>query len=182
MTATTPSQTVGPFFHDCLIREGQNVLTRDPQSRIRITGRVLDGDRAPVSDAMLEIWQPDADGRFPDPGTQVGGFPGFGRAATDGDGRYWFDTVRPGAVTDQFGRPQAPHIAVSVFARGILKRLYTRLYFADEPANEQDPVLAALSPATRDSLLAAAEPDAEVAGYRFDVILQGPGETAFFDI
>jgi len=142
---------------------------------------VLDGDGAPVDDAVLEIWQADAEGRYdhPDDGRPADPrFRGFGRALTDEAGRYRFVTIRPGRVPGPDGAPQAPHVNLTVFARGLLKQLTTRIYFADEPSNQGDPVLAGIAdPAARNSLLAVRGG----AGYRFDVVLQGKGETAFFD-
>jgi len=182
----TPSQTVGPYFRLGLDRPEWSDLTRDgPRGeKIVIEGRVLDGDGSPVDDAVLEIWQADADGRYdhPDDGRPADErFHGFGRAMTDEAGRYRFVTIRPGRVPGQGGPLQAPHINLTIFARGLLKQLVTRIYFADEPSNEGDPVLAGIGdPAARRTLLA----DRQDAGavYRFDVVLQGKGETAFFDV
>jgi protocatechuate 3,4-dioxygenase alpha subunit len=182
----TPSQTVGPFFRMGLDRPEWSDLTRDGArgEKIAIEGRVLDGDGVPVDDAVLEIWQADAEGRYdhPDDGRPADPrFPGFGRAMTDEAGRYRFVTIRPGRVPGQGGALQAPHINLTIFARGLLKQLVTRIYFADERANDGDPVLAAIAdPAARRTLLAARQ-DAGGA-YRFDVVLQGKGETAFFDL
>ena len=182
----TPSQTVGPYFRLGLDRPEWSDLTRDgPRGeKIVVEGRVLDGDSSPVDDAVLEIWQADADGRYdhPDDGRPADErFHGFGRAMTDEAGRYRFVTIRPGRVPGQGGAPQAPHINLTIFARGLLKQLVTRIYFADEPSNDGDPVLAGIGdPAARRTLLA----DRQDAGavYRFDVVLQGKGETAFFDV
>ncbi|HYH19006.1 MAG TPA: protocatechuate 3,4-dioxygenase subunit alpha [Azospirillum sp.] len=186
---TTPSQTVGPFFHKALDRPAWSDLTAGGARGevIRIEGRVLDGDGVPVTDALLEIWQADAGGRYAHPddtreGAPDANFPGFGRAATDGTGTYRFTTVRPGPVPGNGNAMQAPHILVSVFARGLLDRLVTRIYFADEPANDTDPVLNAIAdPAARRTLLAAREDAGGVVTYRFDIVLQGDGETAFFE-
>ncbi|HYH21287.1 MAG TPA: protocatechuate 3,4-dioxygenase subunit alpha [Azospirillum sp.] len=190
MTAgTTPSQTVGPFFHEALNRPAWSDLRAGGAQGavIRVEGRVLDGDGAPVTDALIEIWQADAAGRYAHPedtrdGTADPNFSGFGRAATDGTGMYRFTTVRPGLVPGNGNAMQAPHILVSVFARGLLDRLVTRIYFADEPANDTDPVLNAIGdPAVRRTLLAEREEMGGVVTYRFDIVLQGEGETAFFE-
>lgn len=174
----TPSQTVGPFFHDALLTEDQTQLVSpDHPSAIHISGTIHDGADTPVPDAMLEIWQADADGRY----TQSGGeFSGFGRCGTDAEGRFEFVTVKPGPVFGPDGGYQAPHIAVSVFARGLLKRLVTRIYFPDEPeANARDSALASVEdPEFRDTLVARARDD----GYVFDVHLQGEKQTVFFDV
>ncbi len=185
----TPSQTIGPFFHDALDHRAWSDLAAAGASgeRIAIEGRVLDGDGAPVNDTLIEIWQANAAGRYDHPedirDKQLDPhFRGFGRAVTDGEGRYRFTTIRPGPVPGRGNALQAPHINIAIFARGLLNRLVTRLYFADEPANDVDPVLSAIAdPASRQSLLAARQAG-DPATYRFDIILQGPGETAFFEI
>jgi protocatechuate 3,4-dioxygenase, alpha subunit len=183
----TPSQTVGPFFRIGLERPEWNDLTSSGArgEKIAIEGRVLDGDGAPVDDAVLEIWQADADGRYDHPddsragGRADPGFPGFGRAMTDAAGRYRFLTIRPGRVPGPGGALQAPHVDLTIFARGLLKQLVTRIYFADDPSNESDAVLNGIAdPAARRTLLAARQDGA----YRFDVVLQGKGETVFFDV
>jgi protocatechuate 3,4-dioxygenase alpha subunit len=132
---------------------------------IRIGGRVLDGEGNPVPDALVETWQADPEGRFDNPG-----FRGFGRCPTDDDGRWWIVTRKPGRVEEQ-----APHIAVSILARGLLQRLVTRIYFADDAA---DPVLAAV-PEDRRATLIARPVD---GGYAIDFRLQGDGETVYFEI
>jgi protocatechuate 3,4-dioxygenase, alpha subunit len=193
MTERTPSQTVGPYLHIGLVparfgvREVFSGTVADagmPGTHIRIEGRVLDGAGVPMPDAMLEIWQADAQGRYAHPADgrplASNSFRGFGRAATDKDGGFFFATVKPGQVKGPGGKLQAPHINVGLFARGILKRLFTRIYFADEPANASDPILA-LVPAERRTTLFA-KPDPAKAGlWRFDIHLQGPSETVFFD-
>ena len=167
---TTPAQTVGPYFSIGLPwPDGPEVVPDGAAGAIRLRGRVLDGEGAPVPDALIETWQADPDGRYETPG-----FRGFGRCPTDADGNWAIRTVKPGAAAGQ-----APHIAVSVFARGLLHRVVTRIYFADEhEANAADPVLAGLDEAAGATLVAAREED----GYRFDVRLQGPDETAFFAV
>src|SRR3954468_21730941 len=137
----TPSQTVGPFFHYALLEEDlSKLITPDHPSAIRIEGTVYDGAGETVTDAMLEVWQAGDDGRYV--GSPPGdAFSGFGRFGTDDEGHYEFVTIKPGPVPDPHGRLQAPHIWVSVFARGLLKRLATRIYFPDEKAaNDSDPV------------------------------------------
>jgi protocatechuate 3,4-dioxygenase alpha subunit len=161
----TPSQTVGPFFGFALPYEGGAELAPDG---IEIHGTVTDGDGQPVPDALIEIWQADADGRYrPDFG--------FGRCPTGVDGRYRFVTIKPGPL-----QGQAPHIAVSVLARGLLQRLVTRIYFPDEPeANAVDPVLQSVEdPQARAALVATEDDD----GLHFDIHLQGDRETAFFAV
>ena len=142
----TPSQTVGPFFAYGLTPDGKydwndaftnNLVTPDASGeRIRVEGRVFDGDGQPVPDAMLEIWQADSQGRFADPQDKRAlpnaAFRGFGRCGTNANGEYSFDTIRPGAVPDPDGKPQAPHILLAIFGRGMLMHLYTRIYFDGE--------------------------------------------------
>ena len=194
----TGSQTVGPFFAPALLREDarRNVLTR-PETvgeRIRIEGRVLDGDGVPVPDAMVEIWQANAHGRYNDPADQGSApldpsFLGFGRAGTAEDGSYWFETVKPGPVAFDGERLQAPHICVTVFSRGLLNHLVTHLYFEDEPANALDPVLQCVPIDRQATLLASRAPsinrgatNGAMVVYRFDIVLQGTHETAFFNV
>ncbi len=187
----TGSQTVGPFFSPCLLREDalRNVLTQPKTigEHIRIQGRILDGDRLPVPDAVVEIWQANAHGRYNHP-TDQGPAPidstfiGFGRSGTTEDGSYWFETIKPGRVAFNGKQLQAPHIAVTVFARGLLNHLVTRLYFVDETTNANDPVLLCVPPERRATLLAKREPGSMPAVYHFDIILQGADETAFFNV
>lgn len=188
----TSSQTIGPFFREALERPAWSDLTRDGISGeiVRIEGVVRDGDGAPVPDALLELWQADANGRYAHP-EDIGPvssdrlFRGFGRACTDADGRFWFRTVVPGAVAGPDGAAQAPHANLTIFARGLLKRLVTRIYFSDHAAeNARDPLLAAIAdPDVRATLIALREDRANgPAVYRFDVVLQGAGETAFLAI
>ena len=189
----TSSQTAGPFFSlGLLTTEGtRNVLVQPETTgtRIRIVGRVLDGDGLPLPDALVEIWQANAHGRYHHPADQNDApldpaFNGFGRSGTDEQGAYWFQTIKPGRVPFASGRWQAPHICVTVFARGLLNHVCTRLYFADEPANAEDAVLQCIPEERRATLLARREDtgDGGLPVYRFDIVLQGAGETAFFQI
>jgi protocatechuate 3,4-dioxygenase alpha subunit len=182
----TPSQTVGPFFSFALPYEGAQSLA-GPETlgiRILVHGTVRDGDGATVPDALVEIWQANAAGRYAHPQDDRSdvlldpAFIGFGRCATDAEGRYRFETIRPGSVPGPDARVQAPHLVVGVFARGLLKRLATRMYFEDEPLNVRDPILALVDPARRTTLLAVYE--AAGHSYRFDIVLQGASETVFF--
>ena len=181
----TPSQTVGPFFHDAMLRDETNVLAGlgAAGERIRIEGYVYDGDGAPIPDAIVEIWQANAHGRYHHPFDRRDlpldpPFTGFGRCATDRDGRYWFETVRPSAVPFDAETRQAPHIAVTVFARGLLDHLSTRLYFADDPANDADPILQRVPEDRRATLLAQRTNADGGVTYCFDIVLQGEGERA----
>lgn len=205
----TPSQTVGPFFHYGLPWKGGADLVgasdigARPElfgeehwvlnlaapkgevkgERIEIVGRVLDADGAPVPDAMIEIWQANAAGRYrspDDPREELEldeGFVGFGRASTGEDGAFRFLTVRPGRVPGPGNSLQAPHLAVSVFGRGLIKRLATRIYLEDGEGNADDPILALVPADRRQTLIARRQ---ETGAYRFDIVLQGPGETVFF--
>lgn len=166
----TPSQTVGPFFSHALPwLDGPQVARDDDPRAVWLRGRIIDGAGEPVPDALVEIWQADPDGRFDT------GFRGFGRCPTAADGSWAIRTVKPGATAPD----AAPHIAVSVFARGLLNRVVTRIYFADDPErNAADPGLATVDPLRRQTLIATATPD----GYRFDIRLQGEGETVFLDV
>ncbi|WP_422768828.1 protocatechuate 3,4-dioxygenase subunit alpha [Plantactinospora sp. WMMC1484] len=179
----TPSQTVGPFLHIGLPwPDGPEVVPPATPGAILISGRVTDGAGEPVPDALIETWQADRNGRFPhpdDPRGPVYGFRGFGRCPTDERGLYRIHTVKPGLLPAPDGRTEAPHINVSVFGRGLLDRLVTRLYFPDEAANDTDPVLAGLPDAARRAtLIAIAAP----GGYVFDIVLRGESETVFFDV
>lgn len=184
--ATTPSQTVGPYFAIGLPWvAGPLVVPEGTPGAFRIGGMVYDGAGEPVPDHLIETWQADPDGRFADlhgygEPSELEGFRGFARCgAEDGDGSYEIVTVKPGPVPAPDGSVQAPHIDVSVFARGMLHRCVTRIYFGDEDAaNEADPVLRQV-PADRIQTLIA-QPTG--GGYRFDIRLQGPGETVFFAI
>ena len=195
----SPSQTAGPYVHiGCLPNwcgivgiyaedPGSRLINADTHGeRVSVTGRIFDGDGAPVLDAVIEIWQADAAGLYPSPvetrGNADPNFGGWGRVATAFDsGEFRIDTIRPGRVPYPDGRLQAPHINCWIVARGINVGLQTRIYFADEAeANAEDPVLALIEPRARvDTLLA--QPDGE-GGFRFDIRLQGERETVFFDI
>jgi protocatechuate 3,4-dioxygenase alpha subunit len=186
----TPSQTVGPFFHLGMDRpEWSDLAAGDPAGeRVAIEGRVIDGDGASVPDAVIELWQANAAGRYNHPDDRQEEKPidprfrGFGRVATDAEGRFRVTTIKPGPVPGRGNALQAPHINLVVFARGLLKHLYTRLYFADEPANASDPLLSSIEDAAaRRTLLARPEADGK-ALYRFDIVLQGDNETVFLDV
>ncbi|HLH46735.1 MAG TPA: protocatechuate 3,4-dioxygenase subunit alpha [Acidimicrobiales bacterium] len=165
----TPSQTVGPFFSIGLAWMcAEDLVPADHPGAIGLTGRVLDGAGAPVPDAVVEIWQADADGAL----ESRPGWLGFGRSMTDAGGVYRFTTVRPGAVAGG----AAPHIAVNLFARGLLQRLATRIYLPGEPANESDAVLQSVDPIRRSTLIARDEGTQLAHDFR----LQGDRETVFF--
>jgi protocatechuate 3,4-dioxygenase, alpha subunit len=178
MAELTPFQTVGPYFTIAMPAPGLHRLAAPTTEgeRIRIGGRITDGAGAPVPDAVIETWQADAAGRL---GGDRDGFVGFGRIPVEADGTYLLETIRPGAVAGPGATVQAPHILVGVLARGILTRLITRIYFPDEPANAADPILARVPPPRRHTLIARRT---EEGVYRFDLVLQGPGETVFFDV
>jgi protocatechuate 3,4-dioxygenase, alpha subunit len=186
----TPSQTIGPFFSPALLRDVLNILATDSTAgqRIRIEGRVLDGAGKVVPDAMIEIWQANSHGRFNHPRDQRdlpldATFGGYGRAGTDDDGVYWFETIKPGPVPfDTSGKMQAPHVSVMVHARGMLNHAQTRLYFEGEAANDADPVLALVPAERRSTLIARREVENGSVVYRFDIVLQGKDETVFFNI
>lgn len=180
----TPSQTIGPFFAYALTPRaygGSELATETVAAegvageRIRIAGTIYDGDGVPVGDAMLETWQADAQGRYNAAGNA--GFTGFGRAETTAEGTFQIETIRPGPVPAPDGTMQAPHLSLSVFARGILTRLATRIYFEGEAANAADPVLALVPTERRHTLIATRQPD---GSFRFDIHLQGENETVFF--
>lgn len=184
----TPSQTVGPFFHYALPYEAGPYLVSEGTAgeRITIEGRVTDGDGLPVTDALIEIWQANAAGRYNHPEDEQdkpldAHFGGFGRAPTDEEGMFRFYTVKPGPVPGLHNEMQAPHINISILARGVLKRMATRLYFADEAEmNSVDPVLSLVPEERRGTLIAERQADKPV--YRLDIVLQGENETVFFDI
>jgi protocatechuate 3,4-dioxygenase alpha subunit len=191
----TPSQTVGPFFAFALtgpqygydfagLASGDLAGDNMPGERICIVGRVLDGEAVPVGDAMIEIWQADAEGRYAhpaDPREAHRNFRGFGRfgTGTDPQNRFLFHTVKPGAIDGE----QAPHINVIVFMRGLLSHAYTRIYFSDEAeANARDPVLLGVPAERRPTLIARRDDQTAVATYYFDIHMQGDEETVFFDV
>jgi protocatechuate 3,4-dioxygenase, alpha subunit len=183
----TPSQTVGPFYSIGFawlervdLAEGASA-----DSRVTVRGRVIDGDGKPVPDAVLEIWQADAHGRYahPEDSESAGGggkFFGFGRVPVNDQGEFRFTTIKPGSVIGPDDAKQAPHLAISIFMRGLLRRLVTRIYFPGEPLNQSDPVLAVV-PAERRGTLIATSNDADEHSLVWDVHLQGENETVFFD-
>lgn len=185
MTEHTPSQTVGPFLH---------IALADPAARfaapaggadtIVLTGVVTDGAGAVVPDGLVESWQATRQAGGLQAGGQAGGLQAggrFGRCATDAEGRYEIHTVKPASVTTRDGTAQAPHLSLSVFARGLFDRVITRAYFGDEAANDDDPTLAAVDPARRHLLIA--QPDPHTPGrYHLDIRLQGDDEAVFFDL
>jgi protocatechuate 3,4-dioxygenase alpha subunit len=191
----TPSQTVGPFFAYGLTPEQYGYPFRaiagaamvddeTPGERIRVVGRILDGEGAPIPDAMVEIWQADGEGRYAHPADARGAnirFVGFGRCGTgtDPESRFIFDTIKPKRVDDD----QAPHLNVILFMRGLLSHVYTRIYFDDEAAaNAADPVLSSVEEARRSTLIARREAGPAGTVYRFDIHMQGADETVFFDV
>lgn len=182
--APTPSQTIGPYFGFALPSEdGPLAVAAGTPGAITVEGTVYDGAGAPVPDALIETWQADPDGRFAHPDDPRGavewsGFAGFARCEVDAAGRFSLLTLKPGPVPGPGETTQAPHIVVSVFARGLLSRLVTRIYFGDEEErNAADPVLAAAGSRAATLLAAPVE-----GGYRFDIRLQGEDETLFFAI
>jgi protocatechuate 3,4-dioxygenase alpha subunit len=188
----TPSQTVGPYFAMRLGGDGQHILaTPDvPGRHVRIEGRVLDADGAYIEDALVEVWQADADGRYRHPADLWGaptdghGFTGFGRARTDfHTGLFVIETIEPGRVAGRDDRLQAPHLNLIIQARGMLMPSFTRCYFGDEAtANAADPVLALVPADRRVTLIAVLEaPEAVPPRYRFDIRFGGDAETVFFD-
>jgi protocatechuate 3,4-dioxygenase alpha subunit len=183
----TTSQTVGPFFSIGLSRLKQdNLVSADASGeRATIEGCVLDGDGTPVLDALIEIWQANAYGKYAHPEDAQDkplepGFKGYGRIPTDDDGKFRFTTIKPGQVPGPDGKTQAPHIVVSVFARGLERRLVTRIYFPNESSNASDFVLNLVEPARRETLIAT-KAAGESGILEWNIILQGPSETVFFD-
>ena len=186
MAELTPFQTVGPFFAICLSKEGcAHVATEDAIGRhITIAGTVRDGAGAVVPDSLVEIWQANAAGRYAHPDDHQSkpldpNFTGYGRAPTDDEGRFSIATIMPGRVPGPEDQLQAPHLLLSILARGILTRLVTRVYFEDEPSTANDPILALVPASRRDTLIAKHEGGER---YRFDLVLQGDDETVFFDV
>ena len=181
----TPSQTVGPYLAITLPwPDGPDVVPEGTPGAFTVVGRLTDGAGEPVPDGLIETWQADPQGRFAHPDDPRGpvqpGFRGFGRCPTDADGAFWIRTVKPGPLPAGDGGTEAPHLDVSVLARGLLQRLVTRIYFPDETdANATDPVLSTLDPDER-ALLVAQPVDATTL--RFDIRLQGEAETPFFTV
>lgn len=184
----TTSQTVGPFFKiglSWLYRDnlaGENISGE----RVAIQGRVLDGDGNGVPDAIIEIWQANSHGKYAHPEDVQdipveAGFTGFGRVPTDAQGRFRFTTITPGAVPGPEGKAQAPHLVISLLMRGLLRRLTTRMYFPDDASNANDPILN-LVPTERRSTLIARRVGSGPGPLEWNVVLQGPAETAFFDL
>jgi protocatechuate 3,4-dioxygenase, alpha subunit len=188
----TPSQTVGPFFHYMMTPHAYDVpglfvtdlsVGTEITDTIRIEGRMLDADGVPMTDVLLEIWQADASGTYATAEATLEGnrrpFHGFGRCDSDKDGSFHFTTIRPGRVPGADGKPQAPHIAVNVLGRGILKHLTTRFYFEGDPANASDGVLSLVPEARRDTLMLKRGADGV---WRCDIRVGGDGETVFFGV
>ena len=182
----TPSQTVGPYLAIVLPwDDGPDVVADGTAGALIVTGRLLDGAGEPVPDGLIETWQADPNGRFDHPDDPRGavaaaGFRGFGRCPTDADGRYWLRIVKPGALPSSAGPDEAPHLDVSVFSRGLLNRVITRMYFPDEAAaNARDPLLSSLDADAGRRLVATAADDGVL---HFDIRLQGADETPFFRI
>lgn len=183
---TTPSQTVGPY-----LRIGFLPLVVDavappevPGDRVTIRGRIVDGDGKPINDGVLEIWQADAGGKYahPDDGQKAvagNAFRGFGRILTDRLGEFEFTTIKPGPVPGPDGARQAPHLAVTIFMRGMLRHLFTRMYFPDDPLNHTDPLLQRVPAERRATLIAV--PGAGKSTLVWNIVSQGAGETVFFD-
>jgi protocatechuate 3,4-dioxygenase alpha subunit len=172
MPIATAHQTIGPYWH-LLDDPTWADLTRfgAEGERIAVSGRITDGAGAPVGDACVEIWQTDP--------SASEAFPGFGRAATDADGVFSFTTLKPGPVRGRGNAQQAPHLAVAIFARGLLRHLVTRLYFAGEPLNETDPLLSSIPDRRRDTLIARQDAPGR---WHLDISLQGGAETVFLDV
>jgi protocatechuate 3,4-dioxygenase alpha subunit len=184
----TPSQTVGPFFSLGLagLCNSELAAPNVPGIRLTISGRILDGDRQPVPDALLEIWQADASGNFhhpenPQPATPHELFSGFGRIPTNSNGEFLFTTIKPGPVRGPDNNLQSPHLSITIFMRGLLKHLTTRLYFPNDPANAADFVLNLIDPPRRATLIARPSNE-NPSTLHWDIHLQGPQETVFFDI
>jgi protocatechuate 3,4-dioxygenase alpha subunit len=183
----TLSQTVGPFFHlgmEWLFDE-RIAPAHAAGWHIVVEGRVFDGNGVPVTDAVLEVWQADASGRYARPGDRKdspgsSGFGGFARVPTSPEGGFRFATVKPGRVPAPGGGLQAPHILVALFMRGLLRQTVSRIYFSDESSNEQDLVLGRVPAARRSTLIARPKPGKPEV-FEWNVFLQGPHETVFFD-
>jgi protocatechuate 3,4-dioxygenase alpha subunit len=178
----TPSQTVGPFFRIGLtegVALGVLTTADTPGNRMRLRIRVIDGDGLPAPDCVLEIYQANAAGEY---GHRS--FSGFGRLGTDGEGACVFETIHPGPVADTRGGFQAPHVDVCLFARGLLRHLYTRIYFQGDAGLDRDPVLSLVPVERRDTLLAVpgGEQDGQPPLWEFAINLQGDRETVFLDL
>lgn len=198
MAKQTASNTIGPFFHHIMTPEEpdfvgitDNRMTGKSTKgeRIKVEGRILDGDGKPLRAAMLEIWQANAAGRYNAPQDARNDvkldkkFTGFGRVSAGNRGKFEFETIKPGAVPSSGNAPQAPHINLTLFAAAIHSHLYTRLYFSDEAdANDIDPVLSFVGEKRRITLIAKRKNTKDGPVYRFDVKLGGDGETVFFDV
>jgi protocatechuate 3,4-dioxygenase alpha subunit len=197
MSGITPSQTIGPFAAPCLTPNEKdktnyawlqlvngNLVTPDAVGeRVRIEGRMLDGQGAPIDGTLFEIWQADGQGRYAhprDPRRTNASFKGFGRVESDMAGGFAFDTVKPGRVPGPNGALQAPHIVVAIHMRGLLTHLFTRIYFADEASNAEDPILKLVPEDRRDTLIAKRDPSSAL--YRIEFRIQGDRETVFFDV
>jgi protocatechuate 3,4-dioxygenase, alpha subunit len=179
------SQTIGPYLRIGL--EWMVIEDLAPKGvageRVRVEGRVLDGDGKPVNDAAVEVWQANSHGKYASPEDAQAkpleaGFRGYGRSLTDDAGAFRFRTIKPGGVPGPGGRLQAPHLTVTIFMRGLLKQLVTRMYFPDEPANADDPVLSLVAAERRATLIAKKKGDGAL---EWNVVLQGKSETVFFD-
>ena len=182
---TTSSQTIGPYLHigmDWAV-DPELAAPGVAGERIEVAGRIVDGDGAPVTDAMLEIWQANSHGRYAHPEDTRElpldqGFSGWGRVTTDDDGRFRFRTIKPGRVPGSDGRRQAPHLNITIFMRGMLRQLVTRLYLEGEADNASDATLSGVPPARRETLIARRDG----GRYEWNVVLQGNNETVFFDV
>lgn len=193
MMIQSPSQTIGPYFAQGLLREDSELVTnvliseKTEGERIRIEGYVTDGEGEPVEDAMVEIWQANMYGRYNHPLDEQDKpldpeFSGHGRAATDVSGKYRFETIKPGSVPGLNDAKQAPHVNAIVFARGMLGHAFTRIYFEDETINQDDPILMSIEDeARRKTLISKRKTTDGKTVYRFDIRLQGDNETVFFD-
>ena len=193
MMIQSPSQTVGPYFAQGLLRDFDEVFTNclvtenTEGERIRIEGYVLDAEERPIEDAMIEIWQANSHGRYNHPLDEQDKpldpeFMGHGRASTDVNGKYRFETIKPGSVPGLNNTKQAPHVNAIVFARGMLGHAFTRIYFEDEATNQDDPVLMSIEDeARRNTLISKRVTSEGKTVYRFDIHLQGENETTFFD-
>jgi protocatechuate 3,4-dioxygenase, alpha subunit len=178
------SQTIGPYLRIGL--EWMQIEDMAPKGvpgeRVAIRGRVLDADGKPVNDAAVEIWQANSQGRYAHPEDKQdkpidAAFRGYGRSLTDDNGAFRFNTIKPGRLPGPGGKLQAPHLSVTIFMRGLLKQLQTRIYFPDDPSNAEDPVLALVPAERRSTLIARRNGEA----LEWNVVLQGKGETVFFD-